>query len=545
MRYNRNKWKFIIDKHNIRVNKTLSVSDVRYWKDTLSKIVKVGIEFELNLPKGSKGCAGTDIKCPCRHLMVDNCWATCANVDRCKNTAELTTCANRTEACKAEDCTECANYVFKCIGLYCNEFIPICINCTKFERACDTCNKYKKAQMSPADVRKALITAFSPSKSYDKVGTGVVDITKDGSLISDGGVEIVTVGRRINYFEFYNMAKRILDEACKYGAYVNERCGAHMHVLTTHYNNINELERPVPEIILANFHQLVRKYQNALTWLTMALDKPNHMTRWEKFRVSVLPVSPIKYKMQKVAMKVDSIAGGRKYGFVNYNNCMFDKAGDVTLLHIEFREADATLCPSIYAALACLHFAFVIKAVEISKYGLLVVGDSNTTTKINNMKNKILNGAERGYNDQRVSDTSSVLDYTDYFIEEAIDMLAQMKNILIKIGPAYEVLEKLAYKPVALRRIEGDSWDTIEKDLEVTVTDVDDTKLKIDEIIDLRLIDNCTDINEWITNVTKIINESMPNEEKITIDFVTTYIDEKRREGTLLWSNQLGTVIAI
>jgi len=545
MRDNRNKWKFIIDKHNVRIDKTLSAHEVRYWKDILYKILKVGIEFELNLPKGKKKCDGNDPRCQCRHLVYENCWTRCASEDKCRAEHNINTCANRTKKCKPDMCSTCEEYEFKCIGLYCNEFIPFCIKCNNFERPCNECDKYKSKQLPPSDVRRLLTDKFKPSGSYGKIGKGVVRITKDGSLVSDGGVEIITVGRRVNYWEFYNMSKEILDLAKEHGAYVNERCGAHMHVLAAYYDGINELEKPMPELILANFHQLVRKYQNALTWITMALDDPNHMTRWEKFRVSIIDISPIRNKMKTVNDKVISAAGGQKYGFVNYRNCYFDKNGDVEIFHVEFREADATLCPSIYAALACLHFAFVIKAVEISRYGLLMVGDSETLKKARDMKALILNGADRGYGDPRFSDTYKLLDHADYFREESLDMLAQMKNILIKLGPAYDVLEKLAYKPVALRRIDGDTWDTIEEDLKVDINDTNKIEIKIDEAIDLRLVDECYDIDEWINSVAEIVNESLVDDEKVTTNLIKNYIDEKIREGNLVWSEKLGTVIPI
>jgi len=539
MRDNRNKWKFITDKKNVRIDKHLDAHEIRYWKDILYRILKVGIEFELNLPKGKDGCAGGNLKCGCYYMTNRQCWSDCANTTYCRNVASLETCGNRSEDCKPENCQHCENYSFVCIGIGCNEFAPRCWNCQDFVKACKTCEKYQRKSLPPAEVRKKFKNAFKPSGSYGKVGSGVVRITKDGSLVDDGGVEIITVGRRVNYWEFYTMSKKILDMAKKHGAYVNERCGAHMHVLASYYENTNELERPMPEIILANLHQLIRKYQNALTWITMALGDPNHMTRWEKFRVSILDISPVKSQMYRVSEKIINNSGGNKYGFVNYKNCRFSPDGDVEIFHIEFREADATLCPSIYAALACLHFAFVIKAVEISRYGLLVLDDP----KAKEMKNVILNGAHKSYSEPRFSNTSELLDHAEYFREEAMDMLAQMKNILIKLGPAYDVLEKLAYKPVALRRIEGDKWDDIEKSLEVRLNKESQVEIKIDEAIDLRLVDDCTDVEEWIRNVTEIVNET--SDVKITSDDVKNYIEDGIREGNLIWSSKLGTIISI
>ena len=77
-------------------------------------------------------------------------------------------------------------------------------------------------------------------------------------------------------------------------------------------NRITELERDMPEIILANLHQLTRRYQNAMTWMFMGLNEPERMTRWEKFRVSVLEISALDRPMNEIMENVSHVADGRK-----------------------------------------------------------------------------------------------------------------------------------------------------------------------------------------------------------------------------------------
>ena len=548
MKDNRDKWQFYT--HPSKA--VLSASDVRYWKELLKKLLKVGLELEFNLPQQKDTCKGEDSRCPCIYI-DEGCWEECKHVSRCKVTPCYDTCSNRTNECKPEDCATCKNYKFMCLGTSCVDFLSSCFKCTRFKKNCDTCPYKYDPSKDPAQTRKYLKEKFKPSGSYTSVGEhGVVGITTDGSLMGDKGVEIITVGRRVDFFEFYQMAKKIIDEVSNKGGYLNERCGAHAHVLTSYYsdNQVNEMERDMPEIILANFHQLCRRYQNAMVWMTSALGNPNHITRWEKFRVSVLEISPITKQMIDVVDEVAGHAGGNKYGLVNYNRTRFNsKTGkDVRIFHIEMRVADATLCPSVWASIACLFYALAIKAVEISRYGTLKVGGDGWMKRAKAMKKSILNNCGDYNGNNRLSDTKDVFNYQSNFIEESHDMLSQLKGILIKFGPAYDILTKLADKPASIRRMEGESWEKIESDLKTDIDVSDKIEFKISEVVNLRLIEDCKSIKEWITEASKItkeINENEAEEIDISEEDVKNYINTKMEDGEMIWSNSTGSVISI
>jgi len=479
--------------------------------------------------------------------MNEDCWKGCANTKTCASlpVSEMSfyTCASKTADCAKEACPTCTKYKFKCIGITCVDFVSYCFICDKYAKSCEKCDKRYIPEQDPKLIRDKLYIDFAPTRRYGKVNSsGVVDIKTDGSLLGDKGAEIITIGRRVDYWEFFKMTQAILKKMMAAGAFINERTGSHMHVLTSYIDReINELERPMPQIIVANFHQLVRRYQNALTWMTIALETPKHMTRWEKFRVSVLNITPVTRDMAKVRDEVHHESGGNKYGFINYDNMVFDNNNDVTCFHVEFREADSTMCPSYYAALACLHYAFVVKAVEISRHGLLKVGDEAWMKKAVAMKNVILNGTGN-WDSNRLSDTSKLLDNKDYFIEEAMDLVRQMKGILIKIGPAYDVLKRLAKRPVALRRIEGDSWEQIESDLAVHMSETDIIHTKISELIDLQIITDCKDIDEWIKEVKNVFSEERLDFPK---EHIHSHVESRIREGQIIWSTSLGCPIAI
>lgn len=569
MRNNRDRWTFLQHKSK----PTLSSQEVRYWKNALRKILKVGKEFEFNLPEGSNGCRGNDPSCPCEKIISnnDNCWEVCAKRGECiiPNT---TRCAHYTDKCKPGGCSKCVDYEMVCNDIFCPDFESTCNSCDVYETHCGKCEQHYNPENDPCNIREAMEAALKPSNSYGIVsGCGVHSIVRDGSLLGDKGAEVITVGRRVDYWEFYNMSKKIIDLALSRKAYVNERCSTHMHLLASYYGkvvdpetghpgggkgtdlvipgvptNISELEKEMPEIILANFHQLCRRYQNAITWMTMALDDPKRMTRWEKFRVSVLNISAITNTMRSVRKKIMDSGPKTKYGWVNYVRCVFNEHGNITRFHVEMRAADGILSPSALAAIGCMYYALAIKAVEISRIGILEVGDSDWLEQALQVKDAILNNM-KGYDDgDRFGYTGNLHKYFDILRTESHSLIQQIKHILIKIGPAYNVLEKLADQPISFRRCEGETWEKIESDLEVLVPEETHFEAKMSEYIDLRLVDECKTVEEWC----EYASDALKNDPDFdggdnTKERVTSYVSTKRDEGELVWSDVMGSVVLI
>ena len=556
MRSNINRWSLV----NHPAKPALTDGEVRYWKAQLAKVLKIGTEFEFNLPDKKNGsCKGDSNSCPCA-LMADNeCWMSCINVNTCVAAKTPEICRNRTIACNSKDCITCEHFDGKCKDIFCPNFATACFTCKDFALQCDKCQfKYDPAK-NPDTIRQAIATVLKPNNSYGIISeSGVHSITTDGSLLGKRGVEIITVGRRIDYWEFYNMSRKIIDTAVSKGAFVNERCSLHMHVLAAYYGKIaagekfgiptriNEMEKSLPEIVVANLHQLIRKYQNAITWMTMGLDDPDRMTRWEKFRVSVLLTSAVYDPMLEVREKVSKTAGGNKYGWVNYSNVGFADSGDIKTFHIEFRAADCLLCPSAVAALACLYYGLVIKAVEISRYGVLEVGDNKWLKRSVIIKNAMLNNTKSYDAGDRFGNTKNLLKYQNELIFDSLELIHQLKHILIKVGPGYEVLEKLAERPIALRRCGGESWTNIEKDLAVVINKEDSFEIKMNEFIDLRLIEDCKSLNEWSEEIERAFKmDEEFKDDKHLINKIVQYSETHLEDGEIIWSNSIGAPIRV
>jgi len=562
MKNDKDRWLFF--QHDSKPK--LSSADMRYNRSLLNKNLKIGIEFEFNLPSQKGTCKGDSNACPCVEMENgNNCWQKCLKEDSCIGKPSIEKCINRTGTCDEGDCAKCEHFKsdIACAGIFCPNFVPFCLCCKDFKVNCDTCPDKYDPKRNPDDIRSKITKEMRPSNSYGTVSpTGVHSITTDGSLQGKKGIEIITVGRRIDYWEFFKMSKNIIDSTISKGGFVNERTSIHMHILASYYgkmfpneresgipSQISELEKPLPKIILANFHQLCRRYQNAITWMASGLHEPERLTRWEKFRVSVLDISAILNSMPNVKEQVANNAGGGKYGWVNYNYTMFNEDGDVKRLHLEMRAADCLLSPSAVAALACLYHAMMIKAIEISRWGILEVGDDAWSKQARKVKDALMNNCPKDFTGDRFSNTSELHKYYDVLIDESLDLIRQLKHILIKVGPAYEVLEKLAVKPCSIRLCQGDKWENIEKELAVMLDEKGRVESAFEECVDLRHVSECQSIEEWIAAVSRILRENDDLEIEDGIeelqDKIKKMVEIKRDDGEIIWSNSLGAMIII
>jgi hypothetical protein len=480
--------------------------------------------------------------------MENDCWQECANTKKC------------TEKYGEEFINK------ECSKLTCSCFVAKCVECKEYTLDCEICkHRYDKTR-DPDYIRKNLREQLKPSKNYGYINkSGVHSIVCDGSLLGEGaegkGVEVITTGRRLDYWEFYNMTKDIVEKALSKGAYVNERCSIHVHLLASYYengkganigeffgknnSNISELERPLPKIVIANLHQLCRKYQNAITWMSMGMKTEEALTRWEKYRVSILDVSPVQRSIQNIieVMEQKSNKLNGKYGWINYMFLRFNDDEDLTRFHVELRSLDGMMSASVVTAMTCLFYALVIKAIEISRYGVLEVGDASWTANAIDLKNRILNNCPEGWSSNRLADTSSLTSVCrGKLIEESLEMLYQLKHILLKSGPAYDVLEQIAYKPVALRRVEGKTWPMIEDELAVYAPKETQLEKKLSECIDTRLLVNCTSENEWKTKIFSTISEEEGTD---VSDALNNILFAGKNEGEYIWSNSLGTILKV
>ncbi len=97
-----------------------------------------------------------------------------------------------------------------------------------------------------ADVRAAL----EPSGSFERLGRyGVFDV-----MTEHAGIEVRVIGRQPYFSALHKQYTAILRLLIEKGGRPRATCGLHYHLLTP------GLAEPVPQIILANLWNLVRRY---------------------------------------------------------------------------------------------------------------------------------------------------------------------------------------------------------------------------------------------------------------------------------------------
>jgi hypothetical protein len=537
-------WKFVT-KANRR---PLTAEQTKSLRRAVDKTLKVGIELEYNLPKQKSTCMGDNPDCPCISIHKSKagieCFRTCGNHGGCK--------IEKTKGCPEKQ-------------EFCAMFESPCSTCDKFSMGCSKCNKKFDPKKTPECIRKNIIRELKPTGFVGSLGEhGVLDVVKDNSLEGDGGVEIVTVGRRPSFNNIHNMVKKIIDTSSPYGVFVNERASIHFHFLTGYlssqkYNErrphygiersrqskmpsdeggntvIRDLETPIPEIVLSNFHQLYRRFENAIIWITSSGADYNTLTRWIKFRKSMLQHSALRNSMPSI-MRTMAGEGGTesRYGAVNYSPVRFNANGDISRLHFEVRVCDGSLSPSSVAAFVCLFYGLLMKAIDISHHGLLQSGNSEYMKEARQISSRLCNN-DGGYQGPRTSDTKEINPHVPVLINQAIEMLRFIKSVIGKEHPAYEVLRSLAERPLSTRRAAGESWKEIEKSLyqyDQKNTEIEEAIVKS---IDLNGLIECVSLTEWI--------EEFANDIEQEIAKVKEGVKSLMHDGVIVWDDSLGSII--
>lgn len=486
------------------------------------KTLKIGIELEYNLPDSANLCRGDNPDCKCISRY------TLPNGERCENTCSLH------GKCELEKNSGCPDK-----DIFCVAFAPLCTICDKADRGCSTCLKMWAPEKEPETVRNNIAKKLAPTKFLGSAGKcGVLDVVRDGSLGGDGGVEIVTVGQRTSFAHMYDMCKNIIDVSKNHGAFVNERTSIHFHILsgylsTSKYNpkrphyglpeemeqqnqqsatplsyrktvsnkkpfEIVDMETHVPEIVLANFHQLWRRFENAFIWLTSTGNDPNRLTRWTKFRRSLLKHSALRHAMPVVFEEIHQhLDHNRRYAMVNYVPIRFsNKTGAIDRLHFEIRVSDGSLNPASVAAQACLVHALLLKAVDLSRHGVMKSGDKDYMGLAQEINGVLCNNSG-DWGGPRHSDTSRLDPYIDVLVAQAVEMVTLCKSFLIDDTPAYEILLSLAKQPVSIRRCNGKTWGEIDAELMPSETFATNND-RVMETIDTMSLTECDSSEQWL-----------------------------------------------
>ncbi|HEX9925274.1 MAG TPA: hypothetical protein VGD99_21640 [Anaerolineae bacterium] len=322
---------------------------------------------------------------------------------------------------------------------------------------------------------------LAPSGDIEQLGrNGVLDVQPEHC-----GIEIRVIGRHPHFLALRRQYTGIMDIIKAHGARARPTCGMHFHLLTP------GLAEPAPEIILANLWNLTRRYAPELKFMTSAGEKRealcrrrNHNSHLETVRHSsgMMAMADIQHILKK------SRTVPEHQNFLNLEHLGFNETGQIQPFPLEFRFPDVDLSPTSVTAKTFLFLAMLLKAVDLSQYGVIHVG------KIGPWRRKIelLNMLNNNDGKLATSDTSGV---TDDIIEELRQGAYELLDLLIPTferfadNPALDVLLALAEQPVSLLRCAGYDWDDIETNLvsraSVTNVELDKTDRRLMQSIEL------------------------------------------------------------
>lgn len=370
---------------------------------------------------------------------------------------------------------------------------------------------------------------FEPTHSLQHVGKyGVYDVKPDGSV--PNGMELITVGRRFNWKVFYDMNKRIMDKFQENEFYTTHHTGMHIHLLAGYSKDgIRELEKDVPELILANYYQLHRIFAPELYFIASGGVSRHALTRYILFRRPPFDYTPMTKSMNDIQRLMNDNYG--KYQMFNLNPLHFNNR-DISRFHVEIRHPDTHLSPAYATALVALEVAMLNKAIELSQCGIISMKQDEYEIR----KNLFEKFANLGTGD-RDSDSTEL---TDVDLENlgamASDMVRWFKPEIISINQtAYEILQKIAVKPASLMRIEGKSWKKVEEYL-YSPEVVDNENIdKISEMIILQQITDCYSAHHWKDKVSSRL--SLP------ITKVNELIGQLGRDKIVAFDREIGAMI--
>ncbi len=378
------------------------------------------------------------------------------------------------------------------------------------------------------DFQPGVEKLLRPSKDMNRLGPlGVYDVVKEHC-----GVEVQIIGRHPHWDALCNQYRQAVRPLLKKGIRMRPTCGLHYHLIGI------GLAEPVPEIILANLWNIARKFAPGLKYITSGGECREGLCRRRQHNAHLefMRQSPMELNMKQIQENLkNSMDVPEHQNFFNLEHVRFDDAGDISNFHIELRFSDGDLSAVSITAKTFLFFSMLLKAVEISKFGLLHVGK----IKEWNRKKELMDMISNNDGKLATSDTSAITPaILDEYRKNAFEMLNFLKSIFIILdNPAEIVLQELCKSPISLRRINGDSWSKIDDDLDQLIRPLgsyDELDHKIIKVIELGLVHGEPDMEEWFKHVAARVG--IP--EKTVQKRVKGYVFREP-----VWNPQLGRMV--
>ena len=372
---------------------------------------------------------------------------------------------------------------------------------------------------------------LAESGSYERLSRfNVVRLTHDGSVrggITDsGGHEVLVTGTIEDFATAHRKMVALHDLIAKYKLKVDQTCGMHYHLVAGQ-------DDLMPGVILKNLYQLMRRYYAAILYMTSttgaaATPARTYRRRWRAevsahisrhgsddlkthfYRAAHLSQSPlgvvgmdsIKHAIASRVTRYCAFNMGVINEGTAKNLMQFDDAGNVTRFHVEFRFPDGSDSPAQVVSQMFFFRALLMKAVELSQFGVLKADSDREKWNQNKQAvvllqgdslNVSLAGAEPG--DARIETFEQAVAFAK---QDAKNLLTSLRSHLMNIdGASLNVLQAIVEKPVWKRRAERMTWKRIEQSLMPAERVVEGLQQDILRLISLNQLTGVPNIANW------------------------------------------------
>lgn len=373
------------------------------------------------------------------------------------------------------------------------------------------------------------IEAFlEPSRDMNHLGRlGVFNVIKEHC-----GIEVLIIGRHPHWESLVEQYSQIILPLLEQNIRMRPTCGFHFHLL-----QVGASEH-IPEIILANLWNMFRCFAPGLKFLTSGGETMDGLCRRRQHNAhqEFTKLCPTRLHMEAIQEQLKkSLDVPEHQNFFNLEHIHFTEEKQLNTLHIELRFPDGDLYPVSITAKTFLFLTMQLKAVEISKFGLLNVEQDPHWSRNLELLDYISNNEGKTAS----SDTSQI---TPAMLEEyranGRALLTFLKSIfLILDNPSEIILKDLVETPISMRRVAGKNWPQINDELSSLIAplrSLDATDHELIKIIELGLVTEIIDETSWYQKAASLLNLTVAKT-KQRLQFLN--------DRNPVWSSETGSIV--
>ena len=356
-------------------------------------------------------------------------------------------------------------------------------------------------------------------------GNGIECIKSDGSL--NYGCEILTPPRRIyNFLQMYSGFNNLIEKLYDFDPIISPRAGWHNHCSLAYYGDHKTQEKNIPGIILKNLLTLIKLSYPGLCWFTSTIPDEGIYTRYNEF---CQHDRLLRHLSSHSLGEISTNFGNTRYNCVNLNKMEYYRGSEISKFHIEFRFPDGNLFPALMGSFEILMKALILKAIELSRYGL-ISSDSSDIRECYKFRNTLYDD----YDDYELDELDPD-DYDEYCDQydcsdryrasvpvssrlrnriknNAIDLVELLEDEITKIDVnAFAMCRHFASTPVSqmFKDLDSDDIQEINEDLADTIDKLyegaDFSMEEIERVISLGQIRDVEDKEDWINRLGELV----------------------------------------